>query len=119
MSSSARFVGPMGLIWILMSSIRSSPAKLCLSTQDRLSQDDLGSIGGPDIPQKEPPMRPSPQGNGSGKFEIGHIDMGGWVRVFPAKSEESAGQDLSVFLSQTLSEWVRQKPHLRMKCVIP
>jgi hypothetical protein len=34
-------------------------------------------------------MRPLPQGNGSGKFEIFQTDMGGWVRVFPSKLEEA------------------------------
>ncbi len=61
-------------------------------------------------------------GNGSGKFHTGKFvvhqqDMGGWVRVFPdAKAvlpEEAAG-----FLSLALTEWFRQRPHLRMRNVI-
>jgi hypothetical protein len=64
-------------------------------------------------------MKPRPQGNGSGKFEIGQADMGGWVRVFPGKAADNVPEDLAVYLSQTLAEWFRQRPHLHMKCVIP
>jgi hypothetical protein len=64
-------------------------------------------------------MRPGPQGNGSGKFEIGQADMGGWVRVFPAMAEDVGREDLAVYLSQTLADWFRQRPQLHMKCVVP
>jgi hypothetical protein len=64
-------------------------------------------------------MRPQPQGNGSGEFEIVQKDMGGWVRVFPAKEEDTARGDLAFYLSQTLADWFRQRPHLRMKCIVP
>jgi hypothetical protein len=64
-------------------------------------------------------MRPQPQGNGSGKVEIGQADMGGWVRVFAGKAEDAGRADLGVYLSQSLSEWFRQRPQLRLKCVVP
>jgi len=64
-------------------------------------------------------MRPKPQGNGSGKFEIAQADMGGWVRVYPGKIEDTSRQDLGVYLSQSLSEWLRQRPQIRLKCVVP
>ena len=64
-------------------------------------------------------MRHTSQGNGSGKFEISSLDMGGWVRVFPAKAEDGLRPDISVYLSHTLAEWFRQKPHLHMKCIVP
>jgi hypothetical protein len=64
-------------------------------------------------------MKTRPQGNGSGKFEITQTDMGGWVRVFPAKEEDALREDLSLYLSQALTGWFRQKPHLYMKCVAP
>jgi hypothetical protein len=64
-------------------------------------------------------MNPRPQGNGSGKFEITQSDMGGWIRIFPAKAEDALREDLALYLSQTLTELFRQKPHLHMKCVAP
>jgi hypothetical protein len=64
-------------------------------------------------------MKPRTHGNGSGKFQIGQSDMGGWVRVFPAKPEEGEREDLPVYLSQTLTEWLRQRPQLRLRCVTP
>jgi hypothetical protein len=63
-------------------------------------------------------MKPKPGGgNGSGKFEIGVHDMGGWVRVCTGR--HNLPDDLPVFLSQALSDWFRQRPHLRMRCVMP
>jgi hypothetical protein len=56
-------------------------------------------------------------GNGSGRFEIDTADMGGWVRVYPKSG--SLPHDFPVYLSQTLAEWFRQRPHLRMRCVVP
>lgn len=56
-------------------------------------------------------------GNGSGKFEIGHHDMGGWVRV--CASRHNVPDELPVYLSQALADWFRQKPHLHMRCVVP
>lgn len=62
--------------------------------------------------------RKQPSGNGSGKFDIRTVDMGGWVRIFPPQPDELP-EDLAVFLSHTLSEWFRQRPHLRMRCAMP
>src|SRR5262245_66209713 len=61
-------------------------------------------------------MLQQPQGNGSGKFNIHQIDMGGWVRVF---TDEGAAlpADLPVYLSRALADWFRQRLHLRMRCV--
>jgi hypothetical protein len=64
-------------------------------------------------------MRPRPHGNGSGKFEIGQSDMGGWVRIYPAKAETSGREGLAIFLSQSLADWFRQRPQLHLKCVVP
>jgi len=60
----------------------------------------------------------TPSGNGSGQFEIGQANMGGWVRVFPGRTSDLP-EDLPVYLSQTLAEWFRQRPHLRLRCVVP
>lgn len=62
-------------------------------------------------------MKPRPHGNGSGKFEIGQHDMGGWVRICAGR--QNLPEDLPVYLSQALSDWFRQRPHLHMRCVVP
>lgn len=56
--------------------------------------------------------------NGSGRFEVHHEDMGGWVRVFTDHHANLPG-DLPVFLSSALMDWFRQRPHLRLRCVVP
>jgi hypothetical protein len=56
--------------------------------------------------------------NGSGKFDIGAHDMGGWVRITPSQSADSAA-DLPGFLAHRLSEWFREHPHHRLLCVVP
>jgi hypothetical protein len=58
-----------------------------------------------------------PQGNGSGKFEIGHHDMEGWVRVMAVR--RNLPDDLPVYLSNSITAWFRQRPHLRMRFVVP
>jgi hypothetical protein len=63
-------------------------------------------------------MAKSPQCNGSGKFDIGAHDMGGWVRIIPGKSADML-PDLPGFLAHRLSEWLREHPHLRLLCVVP
>jgi len=62
-------------------------------------------------------MKHKTGGNGSGKFELGQHDMGGWVRVCAGKG--SLPDDFPVFLSQALSDWFRQRPHLHLRCVVP
>jgi hypothetical protein len=58
-----------------------------------------------------------PQGNGSGKFEIAHHDMGGWVRFKPG--QQNVPDDLPVYLSNCMTSWFRQRPHLRIRFVVP
>jgi hypothetical protein len=43
--------------------------------------------------------------------------MGGWVRFCAGKV--NLPDDLPIFLSQALSGWFRQRPYLRMRCVVP
>jgi hypothetical protein len=62
-------------------------------------------------------MKKPSHGNGSGKFEIGQHDMGGWVRFCTGRV--NAPDDLPVYLSQVLSDWFRQRPHPHMRCVVP
>jgi hypothetical protein len=56
------------------------------------------------------------QGNGSSRFEVGQTDMGGWVRLHGIGT---IPEDFPVFLSHTLAEWFRQRPHLRLRFVVP
>jgi hypothetical protein len=62
-------------------------------------------------------MKKPSHGNGSGKFEIGQHDMGGWVRICAGRV--NLPDDLPVYLSQALSDWFLQRPHLHMRCVVP
>jgi hypothetical protein len=68
--------------------------------------------------QGEDMKPPQGEGNGFAKFAIAQVDMGGWVRVFPA-SEDHVPAELGLYLSHTLAEWFRQRPQLRMRCVVP
>jgi hypothetical protein len=43
-------------------------------------------------------------------------DMGGWVRV-SADPRPSVPEDLPLFLSHALTDWFRNRPQLRMRCV--
>jgi hypothetical protein len=62
-------------------------------------------------------MKHAAGGNGSGKFEIHHQDMGGWVRVF-ADRDVGLSTDLPVYLSSSLMDWFRQRPHLRLRSAV-
>jgi hypothetical protein len=56
-------------------------------------------------------------GNGSaGVFSTS--DMGGWVRVFPADMSHLPA-DLHLFLSQTLTDFFRERPDRHLRCVVP
>ena len=57
-------------------------------------------------------------GNGSGKFNVHQLDMGGWVRVF-TDPMATVPDDVAVFLSHAMTDWFRQRPHLRMRTVVP
>ena len=71
---------------------------------------------GGERPEGEP-MKPQ-GGNGSGKFNVHSDDMGGWVRVH-TDMKGTIPADLGLYLSLTLTEWFRQRPQLRMRCVVP
>ena len=63
-------------------------------------------------------MRQQHGGNGSGRFNVHTADMGGWVRVHTDKLAH-VPDDLGTFLSASLTDWFRHRPHLRLKCVVP
>jgi hypothetical protein len=63
-------------------------------------------------------MNKPPPGNGSGRFEIDTVEMGGWIRLYPHRLD-NLPPDFGVFLSHTLSEWFRQRPHFHLRCVVP
>lgn len=63
-------------------------------------------------------MAKQQSGNGSGKFDVGVHDMGGWVRVISDESP-AVPEELAFFLSHRLSEWLRANAHLRLLCVAP
>src|SRR5262249_41875787 len=57
-------------------------------------------------------------GNGSGKFDIGVHDMGGWGRV-TAGSAPATADELAAYLSHRLTAWFREHLNLRLICVLP
>lgn len=63
-------------------------------------------------------MMPKSGGNGSTKFNGHSDDMGGWVQVHTDKLAH-VPDELGVYLSLTLTEWFRQRPHLHLRCVVP
>jgi hypothetical protein len=64
-------------------------------------------------------MKPKqPKGNGSGKFDITQLDMGGWVRIF-ASPLAGVPDDLGVALSQALIDWFRQRGQYHLRAVAP
>jgi hypothetical protein len=60
-------------------------------------------------------VKPIP-GNGSGKFEVHGDDMGGWLRVHTDSRE--VPDNLAFYLSMALTDWFRNRPHLRMGTVV-
>ena len=63
-------------------------------------------------------MKKPPQGNGSGKFEIGQHDMGGWVRVI-AGPDAAYVRDLAPLLAYRLAVWRGDHPQVRLVSVVP
>lgn len=43
--------------------------------------------------------------------------MGGWVRVYLGQGESTG--EVAQFLSHSLSLWMRERPHLRLRFVVP
>ena len=57
-------------------------------------------------------------GNGSGAFDVGAHDMGGWVRVL-ASETGMMERDLPVYLAHRLAELFREHPHLILTSTVP
>jgi hypothetical protein len=51
------------------------------------------------------------------RFEFRQEDMGGWVRVSLSRGEPTG--ELAKFLSHGLTRWARERPHLRIRCIVP
>jgi hypothetical protein len=62
--------------------------------------------------------QPKPNGNGASKIEIHVEDLGGWVRVHPSRYHNLPEQ-LALFLSDSLTKWFRERPHCRLRTVVP
>jgi hypothetical protein len=63
-------------------------------------------------------MKPPKGGNGSGNFEVGTQDMGGWTRT-SADYSGPTPDGLARALSHHLTAWFRANRHLRIRCVVP
>lgn len=55
--------------------------------------------------------------NAEARFEIGQVDMGGWVRVYLARGEPTG--EVAKFLSMSLTQWMREFPELRVRMIVP
>ena len=53
----------------------------------------------------------------SPRFEILQEDMGGWVRVYLGRGEPTG--EVARYLSHGLTQWMRSRPHLRIRFVVP
>lgn len=51
------------------------------------------------------------------RFEIAREDMGGWLRVYLGRGEPIG--EVARFLSHSLTEWMRERPHLRVRLIVP
>jgi hypothetical protein len=63
-------------------------------------------------------MEPQQSGNGSGRFTVHIEDKGGWARAYGDTSAHLP-VDFPVYLSMSLTQWFRERPQLRMRCVAP
>ncbi len=57
-------------------------------------------------------------GNGEPKLKIAVDNMGGWLRVF-VEAGSIPYKEPPLFLSQSLTDWLRQHPQCVLKCVVP
>ena len=51
------------------------------------------------------------------RFQIVSQDMGGWVRFFLVSGEPTG--ELGPFLSQCLTQWMREHPDCRVRLIVP
>jgi len=51
------------------------------------------------------------------RIGINQLDMGGWVRVYLGQGEPSG--EIAPFLSHALNGWFRERPHLRLRLILP
>jgi hypothetical protein len=51
------------------------------------------------------------------RFSILQRDMGGWVRVYLGHGEPTG--EVAQFLSHSLTKWIRERPHLRLRFAVP
>ena len=51
------------------------------------------------------------------RIGINQLDMGGWVRVYLGQGEPTG--EIAHFLSHALNGWFRERPHLRLRLILP
>lgn len=51
------------------------------------------------------------------RFKIQVTDMGGWVRIYLGSGEPTG--EVAKYLSLTLTSWMQETPHLRVRFVVP
>ncbi len=62
-------------------------------------------------------MAGSGPGNGSGRFDVGAHDMGGWVRVLAGSTANPESEDFALALSDRLTLFFAEHPHLMLASV--
>lgn len=63
-------------------------------------------------------MRKKPGGNGSGKIDIVIQEMRGWFEIRVSRDYDLP-DDVHVGMSEIMNQWFCDRPHLRMRCVVP
>jgi hypothetical protein len=54
---------------------------------------------------------------GTPRIGINQLDMGGWVRVYLGQGDPTG--EVACYLSHALNGWFRERPHLRLRFVLP
>lgn len=53
----------------------------------------------------------------TGRFEILIEDHDGWIRAYLGRGEPAG--ETARFLSESLTQWFRDRPHLGLHCIVP
>ncbi|MFM7059136.1 MAG: hypothetical protein ACKO2P_19670 [Planctomycetota bacterium] len=63
------------------------------------------------------PKPSTPTTLGTPRIGVNQLDMGGWLRVYLGQGDPSG--EVACYLSHALNGWFRERPHLRLRFVLP
>jgi len=69
------------------------------------------------MPQPSLASPGSPTTPGTPRIGVNQLGMGGWVRVYLGQGDP--GGEVACYLSHALNGWFRERPHLRLRFVLP